>query len=128
MFRHPSAVLPDFPRDLEHVILTALANDPANRYASCAALVAALEEILRGGGWAGGASAIRRAMKIVFGAAREAALRPRPQPLQTIRQRRLARGSSHDLAFDDEITAGRRSVPRITSVVPDDRTFQGSNS
>jgi len=124
-FERPSAVLPDFPRDLEHVIQTALANDPADRFASCGALVAALEQILCDRGWAGGASAIRRAMQIVFGAARAAAL---PAPIPTRRQHRIARGSSHDLAFDDEITAGRRSIQRITSVLPEDRTFQGSNS
>lgn len=73
------------------------------------------------------------AMQIVFDAARAAraaaiAAAPVPARSDAIRHRRLARGSSHDLAFDGEITAGRRSVKRITSVLPDDRTFQGSNS
>jgi serine/threonine protein kinase len=124
-FQRPSVVVPEFPRDLEHVILTALALEPEDRYASCAALVAALEEILCERRWAGGASAIRRAMQLVFGAAREDAIAPAP-PADAIRSRRLARGSSLDLSVDDEVTAGRRSVPRI--VRDEDRMFEGSHS
>ena len=53
---------------------------------------------------------------------------PVVQRTETRRHRRLARGSSHDLSFDDEVTAGRRSIKRIVSALPDDRAFQGSNS
>jgi len=143
-FQLPSAILPDFPADLEQVILTALASDPDKRFTSCAALVAALEAILRDRGWAGGASSIRRVMQLVFGDAHEVvAPLPPPAPVEspvsappeTVRGRRLARGSSMDLTLDDQITAGRRSVKRIVSVLPnvhetfdDDRVFQGSNS
>ena len=133
-YQRPSVVIPGFPDELEQVIVKALANDPADRYASCAAFVAALETILLERGWAGGASAIRRAMHAVYGANREAAVAPTVQmliptpatPLTPSRNRRLARGSSMDLTHDDEITAGRRSVSRV--VLDDDRMFQGSNS
>jgi len=149
-FQLPSALVPDFPADLEGVILKAMANDPGERYASCAALVAALEQILRDRGWAGGASSIRRAMRLLFGAGQEEVASspplgleptpivtptPAPPPSPTVRGRRLARGSSMDLTFDDQITAGRNSLKRIVSVLPnvretsdDDRVFEGSNS
>src|SRR5205823_7662917 len=38
----PSELVADFPADLEHVIATALANDPEARYASAAAMIDAL--------------------------------------------------------------------------------------
>ncbi len=146
-FQVPSSIIPDFPADLETVILTAMANDPDQRYASCAALVAALEEILRERGWAGGASAVSRVMKCLFGDGQKVVapiasslalaptlvVTPAPAPAppaETVSRRRLARGSSLDLLAEDAITAGRRSIQRTAHARPsheDDRMFQGSS-
>src|SRR5690606_33851995 len=59
----PSAFIPDFPPALEQVIRTALALDPAGRYASAAAMIDALEGIAAHEGWTLGPATVRRVMR-----------------------------------------------------------------
>ncbi|GIU96166.1 MAG: serine/threonine protein kinase [Gaiellaceae bacterium] len=47
--RPPSELRPDIPRDLDLVVLRALAKEPADRYQSAAAMDADLEAVARGG-------------------------------------------------------------------------------
>jgi eukaryotic-like serine/threonine-protein kinase len=64
----PRDIVPDFPLDLEQVIRCALSIDAGLRYPSAAALIEALERVLAGRHWIGGATAIEREMKSLFGA------------------------------------------------------------
>src|SRR5207248_2499624 len=70
-FVPPSVVVPNFPADLERVIYTALAIEPANRYAPAAAMAAALEQVAIAHGWALGTAPIVRTMRELFGAVAE---------------------------------------------------------
>jgi serine/threonine-protein kinase len=66
-YQLPHEVLADYPRDLEGVVCTALANDPADRFASAAALCEALARVAAAHGWLASASTIARAMHALFG-------------------------------------------------------------
>jgi len=68
----PSQIVPDYPPELERVIRTALATAPDGRYASCAALIEALEAVRAGRGWAGGTETIARLMAQLYPAETEA--------------------------------------------------------
>ncbi len=63
----PSELIADYPPELEQVVCTALALDPAQRYASAAQLIEALERVMAGRGWSGGARTIVRFMHELFG-------------------------------------------------------------
>lgn len=59
----PSHLAADYPASLEEVIRTALSPKPQHRYASCAAMIEALEAVLAQRGWAGGARPIAQLME-----------------------------------------------------------------
>jgi serine/threonine protein kinase len=104
----PTELFPSFPLALERVIRTALAPDPADRFASCAAMIEALEracelEGLEAGGVADLMASLFRVPAPV------AAAEP------TVRARRLARGTESDMWDDDAPTRGRRSMSRLWS-------------
>ncbi len=122
----PSALIADFPPELERVIRTALAVDPANRYVSAAHLIRALRAI--GDGCATGPAAAFAIARLVGEVCRDAAprdaipaeLATRPQlPVHLRVVRRTAppfggaagrrRAPSVD---DDAPTTGRRALPR----------------
>jgi serine/threonine protein kinase len=70
-FIAPSDLVADYPVELEQVVRTALASDPAMRFPSCAAMIEALERVMVGRGWTGGVDAIRTVMHGLFGDVRE---------------------------------------------------------
>jgi serine/threonine protein kinase len=104
----PTELDPHYPLALERVIRTALAPDPCDRFASCAAMIEALERVCDLEGWCpGGVAAL---MATVF---------PQPAAIAdgepTVRVRRLARGTDSDMYEDDAPTRGRRSLSRLWS-------------
>jgi eukaryotic-like serine/threonine-protein kinase len=137
-FALPSTLVEDFPIALEHVILTALALDPAHRYPSAAAMIDALEQVAALEGWSLGPHAMARTMEQLFGhgasapgaevepTIRHAELAPyiaAPAVTTSLtRPRRLARGTESDACEspqscewqDDVPTRGRRSLSRMT--------------
>jgi serine/threonine-protein kinase len=62
----PGQIVADYPPELERVIRTALAASPNHRYASCASMIEALEGVLAGRGWTGGAQPIARLMAELY--------------------------------------------------------------
>jgi len=125
----PSDLVASYPAELEAVIRTALATDPRQRFASAAALVEALQRVAVSQGWIGGAGAIQRAMRELFGDVPEPwtsqdddapATEPHsivslPRIAEPTRPAcRLARGTEADLWADelDERTRGRGPVRR----------------
>lgn len=67
----PRELVADYPPELEAVIRTALAADPAARYGSCAQLIEALEHVMAARGWIGGPLAIGKLMQQLFGTVAE---------------------------------------------------------
>ena len=63
----PSVVVPDYPRALEAIIKTALANDASRRYCSAAAMIDALHRVALAEGWIVGATMIGDFMHELFG-------------------------------------------------------------
>jgi len=125
----PTDLVASYPRELEQVIYTALASAPAQRFASAAALIEALEQVAVAQGWVGGAGAIQRLMQGLFGEVREPwTSHPEDAPvtephsfvslpsiaLPTRPARRLARGTESDCFEDDleERTRGRGPLRR----------------
>jgi len=115
----PSDLVASYPPALEHVIQTALAQAPARRFASAAAMIDALERVAVDQGWVGGAGSIQRLMSALFAAPTEPAVlqfddAPVTEPHAVVAlpaeptraARRLARGSEDD-RLDDEPTRGR---------------------
>jgi hypothetical protein len=113
------------------VIRTALAGDPANRFASAEAMILALEEVAAASGWASGTGAIQRMMRELFGDVPEPwapspddAPVTEPHPVAelpalvepTRPERKLARGSQCEIADlgddSDEPTRGRARMRR----------------
>ena len=130
----PSDLVASYPPELEEVIRTALATDPARRFASAAAMIEALQRVAIGQGWIGGPDAIQRAMRELFGDMPEPGAShgddaPATEPHSVVSMprvaaaaiaeptrpaRRLARGTESDLWGDelDERTRGRGPVRR----------------
>jgi serine/threonine protein kinase len=125
----PADLVACYPRELEQVIYTALAPAPAQRFASAAAMIEALEQIAVAQGWVGGAGAIQRLMQGLFGEVREPWTSyvddaPVTEPHSYVSlpllaeptrpARRLARGTGVDCFEDDleERTRGRGPVRR----------------
>jgi len=130
----PAAHVPEYPGDLAGVVTRALAIDPAQRFASAAALVEALDAVVAAHGWQSGAAATRALMLDLFGDVTEpwvamAALvnedtfvgdasgeiiLPKADPTVVVtKPRRIARGTEAEPRTDDEPTRGRRSAPRL---------------
>ncbi|MGE5184973.1 MAG: serine/threonine protein kinase [Acidobacteriota bacterium] len=138
----PTQAVEGYPLELEQVVCTALALDPAERYSSAAQLIEALERVMAGRGWTGGARAITRFMHELFGEVLEpwagtptarhdtdvlavadedvldAVQLPQPDPTIVItKPRRLARGTEAEPVAsewqEDEPTRGRRSAVRL---------------
>ena len=134
----PSDLVAEYPLELEQVVRTALAADPEQRYPSCAAMIDALERVMKGRNWLGGGDAIRLSMHELFGDVK-APYVPTEEAPRTIenvilpisalptakitRPRRLARGTLLDMFDpkhwaaddDDALTRGRRSMCRSSS-------------
>jgi len=66
-YHAPTAIVANYPLELEQVVRTALAGDPAQRYASCHAMIEALERVARGRCWTLGSAPIERIMQRLFG-------------------------------------------------------------
>ena len=62
-YHPPTAIVSNYPPELEQVVRTALAADPARRFASCHAMIEALEAVARGRGWSLGSAPIERLMR-----------------------------------------------------------------
>jgi hypothetical protein len=120
--------------ELEQVIRTALATDPARRFASAQALIEALERVAIARGWASGTGAIQRTMHGLFGDVPEpwtscADDAPVTEPHSVVSlpriaeptrpARRLARGTESDCFGDDldERTRGRAPLRRCAAAV-----------
>ena len=66
-YHPPTAIVANYPPELEQVVRTALASDPAQRFDSCAAMIEALERVARGRNWTLGAGSIQRVMHRLYG-------------------------------------------------------------
>ncbi|MEO8706286.1 MAG: serine/threonine-protein kinase [Kofleriaceae bacterium] len=103
----PRDIVADVPVELEQVIRCALSIDAGQRYDSAAALIEALDGILRFRGWTGGTEAIRRTMAALF-ATQPAMLVDDPavtERHEPVRQR-LARGTESDLVDTESDKSG----------------------
>jgi serine/threonine-protein kinase len=67
----PSTVVPGFPRELEAIILTALANDPGGRFQNAQELIEALDAFTVRAKLTGSNTAMGRFMQQLFGTRRE---------------------------------------------------------
>jgi serine/threonine protein kinase len=66
-YHAPQAIVSNYPIELEAVVRKALSADPADRYASCAAMIEALEEVARARSWTLGFAPIERVMQQLYG-------------------------------------------------------------
>jgi serine/threonine-protein kinase len=107
----------DFPAALDRVIRTALSPDPSKRFASCAAMIEALERVCDLHGWDASAGVVRQLMRRLFGAQEpvvEVEVKAEPTVVITP-PKRFPRGTESDVWDDDAPTRGRRSMPRMWS-------------
>jgi serine/threonine protein kinase len=65
-YHPPTAIVSNYPAELEEVVRTALAADPVHRYASCHAMIEALERVARSRGWSLGSAPIERLMQRLY--------------------------------------------------------------
>jgi serine/threonine protein kinase len=135
----PSDLVAEYPPELEQVVRTALAANPEHRYPSCAAMIDALERVMKGRGWLGGSAAIHRTMHELFGDVKTpwVATEEAPRTIENVilpisalptakitRPRRFARGTVSDMLDprhwadddDDALTRGRHAIRRRSSV------------
>lgn len=113
----PCELFADFPVALDRVIRRALAADPSKRYASCAAMIEALERACELHGWDTSIGVVRQLMRALFGVqepAVEVEVKAEPTVVIT-RPRRFPRGTESDVGDDDAPTRGRRSLSRMWS-------------
>lgn len=73
-YHTPSTIVSNYPLELEAVVRKALSADPADRYASCAAMIEALEEVARKRKWTLGAAPIAHVMQQLYGTPTDVAL------------------------------------------------------
>lgn len=132
----PAARYSDFPLALARVIDTALAMDPSQRYASCAAMIDALARACEVEGWQPSQDRVAHLMAQLFGAEEPAVEAGEPTavslPIEAMaieaipaertrvltRPRRFPHGTASDISdaqADDAPTRGRRSLSRIWS-------------
>jgi serine/threonine protein kinase len=117
-----SELYADFPVALDRVIRTALAADPADRFASCAAMIEALEHACELESWHPSTACVAHLMSRLFASrapARVVVAEPTlvgvaPTRVLT-RPRRWPRGTESDAFEDDAPTRGRRSLSRMWS-------------
>ena len=67
----PTALVADYPIELEQIVRCALSPEADQRFPSCAAMFDALDRVLTGRAWLGGAHSIQTVMQDLFGAVRE---------------------------------------------------------
>lgn len=101
----PSKVVPDYPKNLEKVVLTALAMRPSARFPTGEEFAAALEELLDAGGIPHSASKVARYLRTLFGdedsfpavlASTEAATVATPTPVDVPAEIRSARPETEE--------------------------------
>ena len=144
-YHAPTAIVANYPPELEEIVRKALAGDPAQRYQSCEEMIHALHRVARGRNWNLGSAPIERLMQKLYGrvtepwtavlveepTAKQAPLAMRDASLDhgpTQRSyRRLAQGTNADgyatadasrrsiEPSDDEPTRGRRPLPKRPS-------------
>jgi serine/threonine protein kinase len=73
-YHTPQAIVSNYPLELEAVVRKALAADPADRYASCAAMIEALEGVARARNWTLGSAPIERVMQQLYGTPTDVAI------------------------------------------------------
>jgi hypothetical protein len=140
----PSALIPDFSPALEQVIATALALDPAHRFPSAGAMIAALQAVAMLEGWTLDAGITQRMMLELFGTVPEPwatlgwdettyvcpppvpafdAYAPQPTRVMT-KPRRLARGTESDVYETPELCENCRAqgIPAQQDWQDDERT------
>ena len=115
VYTPPCELYASFPVALDRVIRTALAPDPADRYASCAAMIEALEHACRLEGWDASTGAVVRLMTRLFGVQTPPVEVADPTQPVVMLPRRFARGTESDAGEDDAPTRGRRSLSRMWS-------------
>ena len=93
----PSACVPGFPRELEAIIMTAMANDPAARFQSAKDMIEALDAYAVRAKLAGSNAALGRFMVELFGARRE----PWVEPSQSDRARTMSDADNDETAVVD---------------------------
>ncbi|MBA3455516.1 MAG: serine/threonine protein kinase [Deltaproteobacteria bacterium] len=134
----PSDLIADYPPELEKVVRTALAANPELRYASCAALIEAIERVTIDCGWRADAASVQRTMHELFGDVKAPWISVDDEartienmvlPISALptakitRPDRFPRGTLADMFDpkhwvaddDDAVTRGRRSMRRSSS-------------
>jgi serine/threonine protein kinase len=133
----PTVHTPTFPRELEAVIVKALAVEPGNRYASAAAMIEALEHVARQYSWQLGAAPVAAFVGELFDEEVVAVIEDQVvaevvadelaatsiEPTTRSLKPRFGRGTIAEAAArgeagDDEPTRGWRSLQRRASAAP----------
>jgi serine/threonine-protein kinase len=65
-YHSPSAIVSNYPLELEQVVRTALSPDPTQRFPSCHAMIEALERVAHARGWTLGSGPIHRFMQRLY--------------------------------------------------------------
>ena len=122
-YHAPTAIVSNYPIELEQIVRTALAPSAADRFPSCAAMIEALERVARNRGWNLGSAAVERLMKKLYAtqsfSVEAAALKTQPMeafaPEPTAKEAPSARRSALDLELDPSLYHGptQRSYRRI---------------
>ena len=135
-FIAPRDIIADFPEDLESVIRRALSTDAGKRFASAAALIEALSQVLAAHGWTGGRTTIVETMRELFGDVPEPWMAISNEPTrndlaavdlagETARTPRLARGTDLDLARGSVPDLEPKWAPTPAPALDDDQPTRG---